>query len=148
MEAPVIVVEVKLVSAHGRQYDQLLGTTIISNVGTTPDGKYGDYDVAVGRKTDAADLRKVYNSPLRRTKVLRHPRLAQNVWRLVLKALASAFPNKKVILLDEDSIDHEAAQAKAKAIDKDLVAYPLADGTWQVTTPEGPYNFRLHNDGH
>lgn len=99
----MIVVEVKLVSARGREFDKLLGTAIISNVGTTPDGKYGDYDVAVGRKPDAADLRKVYNSPLRRAKVLRHPRLAQNVWRLVLKAIAGAFPEQKVTLPDDDA---------------------------------------------
>ena len=99
----MIVVEVKLVSARGRQYDQLLGTAIISNVGTTPDGKYGDYDVAVGRKPDAADLQKVYHQPLRRGKVLRHPRLAQNMWRLVIKALAKAFPEEKVRLPDEDA---------------------------------------------
>lgn len=99
----MIVVEVKLVSARGREFDQLLGTAIISNVGTTADGKYGDYDVAVGRKPDAADLRKVYNSPLRRAKVLRHPRLAQNVWRLVLKAIAGAFPEQKVTLPDDEA---------------------------------------------
>lgn len=99
----MIVVEVKLVSARGRQYDKLLGSAIISNVGTTPDGKYGDYDVAVARKTDAANLQKVYNSPLRRAKVLRHPRLAQNVWRLVLKAIAATFPEEKVKLPDDDA---------------------------------------------
>lgn len=99
----MIVVEVKLVSARGREFDKLLGTAIISNVGTTPDGKYGDYDVAVGRKTDAADLRKVYHSPLRRASVLRHPRLAQNVWRLVLKAIAKAFPEERVTLPDDDA---------------------------------------------
>lgn len=103
----MIVVEVKLVSARGREHDKLLGSAIISNVGTTPDGKYGDYDVAVGRKTDAADLRKVYSSPLRRARVLRHPRLAQNVWRLVLKAIAGAFPEERVALPDEDSPEQD-----------------------------------------
>ena len=103
----MIVVEVKLVSARGREHDKLLGTAIISNVGTTEDGKLGDYDVAVGRKTDAADLRRVYHQPLRRGKVLRHPRLAQNVWRLVLKALAQAFPEQRVSLPDEDSPEQD-----------------------------------------
>lgn len=144
----MIVLELKLVSARGREYDKLLGTAIISKVSTTPDGKYGDYDVAVGRKPDAGDLRKVYNSPLRRAKVLRHPRLAQNVWRLVLKAIAGAFHEQKVALSDEDSLDYENAQEKAAAIDPTLKAYPAGDGTWQVMTPNGPYNFRLHNDGH
>lgn len=103
----MIVVEVKLVSARGPEFNQLLGSAIISNVGATPDGKYGDYDVAVARKTDAADLCKVYNSPLRRGKVLRHPRLAQNMWRLVLKAIASAFPEEKVTLPDDDAPDQD-----------------------------------------
>lgn len=99
----MIVVEVRLVSARGREFDQLLGTAIISNVGTTEDGKHADYDVAVGRKPDAADLAKVYRQPLRRGRVLRHARLAQNVWRLVLKAIASAFPEERVALPDEDA---------------------------------------------
>lgn len=103
----MIVVEVKLVSARGREHDRLLGSAIISNVGTTPDGKYGDYDVAVGRKTDAADLRRVYSSPLRRGRVLRHPRLAQNVWRLVLKALSVAFPEQKGALPDSEVPEHD-----------------------------------------
>lgn len=103
----MIVVEVKLVSARGREHDRLLGTAIISNVGTTPDGKYGDYDVAVGRKPDAGDFRKVYSSPLRRARVLRHPRLAQNVWRLVLKAIAGAFPEGRVRLPDDEAPEQD-----------------------------------------
>lgn len=103
----MIVVEVKLVSARGRQYDRLLGTAIISNVGTTEDGKHGDYDVRVGRKPDAADLQRVYSKPLRTGRVLRHPRLAQNVWRLVLKAIAAAFPEERVRLPDEDSPEQD-----------------------------------------
>lgn len=103
----MIVVEVKLVSARGWEHDRLLGSAIISNVSTTLDGKLGDYDVAVGRKTDAADLLRVYSSPLRRARVLRHPRLAQNVWRLVLKALAGAFPEEHVALPDEDSPEQD-----------------------------------------
>lgn len=102
----MIVVKVELHSAITGQVT-LLGSAIISNVGTTPDGKLGDYDVAVGRKTDAADLRKVYQQPLRRGRVLRHPRLAQNVWRLVLKALAQAFPEQRVSLPDEDSPEQD-----------------------------------------
>lgn len=103
----MIVVEVKLVSARGREHDRLLGTAIISNVGTTADGKYGDYDVRVGRKPDAADLAKVYAKPLRTGKVLRHPRLAQNVWRLVLKAIAQAFPEEKVTLPDDEAPEQD-----------------------------------------
>lgn len=102
----MIVVKVELHSAiDGRV--TLLGSAIISNVNTSADGKIGDYDVAVGRKNDAADLRKVYHQPLRRSRVLGHPRLAQNVWRLVLKALAQAFPEQRVSLPDDDSPEQD-----------------------------------------
>ncbi len=67
----MIVVEVKLVSARGREHDKLPGTAVIANVGTTEDGRLGDYNVRVGR--------------------------------LVLKALAQAFPDQRVGLPDEDS---------------------------------------------
>ena len=103
----MIVVEIKRVSARGRQYDKLLGTAIISNVDATPDGKYGDYDVRVGRKTDAHSTALVYSRPLRMGMVHRHPRLAQNVWRLVLKALSAAFPEQKVVLPDPEAPEHD-----------------------------------------
>lgn len=103
----MIVVEVKLVSARGREHDRLLGSAIIANVGTTEDGRHADYDVRVGRKTDAADHRKVYQQPLRAARVYRHPRLSQNVWRLVLKTLAAAFPEQRVVLPDPDSPEQD-----------------------------------------
>ena len=103
----MIVVEVKLVSARGRQHDRLLGTAVISNVGPTEDGRHADYDVRVGRKTDAHDVGLVYNRPLRSGLVRRHPRLAQNVWRLVLKALAVAFPEQRVVLPDPEAPEHD-----------------------------------------
>lgn len=103
----MIVVEVKLVSARGREHDKLLGTTVIANVGTTEDGRHADYDVRVGRKVDAADHGKVYRRPLRTARVYRHPRLAQNVWRLVLKSLAAAFPEQRVMLPDPDSSEQD-----------------------------------------
>lgn len=103
----MIVVEVKLVSARGRQYDKLLGTAVISNVGTTEDGRHADYDVRVGRKTDARSTALVYSRPLRMGMVHRHPRLAQNVWRLVLKALSAAFPEQKVVRPDPEAPEHD-----------------------------------------
>lgn len=103
----MIVVEVKRVSARGRQYDKLLGTAVISNVGTTEDGQRADYDVRVGRKTDAHSTALVYSRPLRMSMVHKHPRLAQNVWRLVLKALSAAFPEQKVVLPDPEAPEHD-----------------------------------------
>lgn len=98
----MLVLKLELHSARTGEV-KLLGTTIIGNIATSTDGKTGSYDVRVGRKTDAHDLAKVWNKPLRQAKVFNHPRLAQNVWRLVLKALAATFPETKVQLPDEDS---------------------------------------------
>lgn len=100
----MIVVTLELHSAKTGQ-KTLLGRAIIDNVATTPDGRLADYDVRVGRKTDGFDLVKVFQKPLRKGRVFNHPRLSQNVWRLVLKALASAFPEQKVTLPDEDVHD-------------------------------------------
>ena len=100
----MIVVTVELQSAKTGQ-KTVLGRAIIHNVATTPDGRLADYEVRVGRKTDSFDLVKVFNRPIRRGQVLSHPRLSQIVWRLVLKALASAFPEQKVTLPDEDVHD-------------------------------------------
>lgn len=98
----MIVVEVKLHSAITGEVT-LLGSAIISNVGTTPDGQYADYDVAVGRKKDAGNLGKVYMKPLRKGNVTRYPRMRYNVWRLVLRALAQAFPEERVRLPDDEA---------------------------------------------
>lgn len=85
----MIVVTVELHSANTGE-KILLGKTIIHNVGGTKES--GDYEVKVGRKPDAEDLRKVFTKPLRTGQVIGHPRLTANVWTLVAKALNSAFP--------------------------------------------------------
>lgn len=102
----MIVVKVELHSAITKQVT-LLGSAVIHNVGTSNNGKLGDYDVLVARKPDAADLEKVFRQPLRCGGVRRYPRLAYNVWRLVIRALASAFPEERVPLPDEDSVEWE-----------------------------------------
>ena len=106
----MIIVKVELYSAITKRVT-LLGSAIISNRGTSLDGKYADYDIAVGRKLDAKDLQKVYAKPLRRGHVMGHPRRAHNIWRLVLKSLASAFPEEKVVLPDDEALetDHDYA---------------------------------------
>lgn len=99
----MIVVEVKLISAiTGRE--TLLGSAIIANDGTSRDPKKGDYDVKVARKPDAGDLKKVWAKPLRTGRVENYPRLAFNMWRLVIRALAAAFPEERVphAEIDED----------------------------------------------
>lgn len=102
----MLVVKIELHSAiTGRA--TLLGSMIIANTGTSSDPKRGDYAVSVGRKSDACDLRRVHAAPLRTGEVRGYPRLSYNVWRLVLRALAAAFPEEKVRLPDADSIEHE-----------------------------------------
>ncbi len=90
----MIVIKVELHSARTKDVT-LLGTTIIHNVETSADGKLADYEVCVGRKTDAGDLGKTFRNPLRRGTVKAHHRLTENIWRLVLKGLMSAFPEEK-----------------------------------------------------
>lgn len=90
----MIVVTVELHSAvTGRK--TLLGRAIVANDGTHLDGDRGNYNVAVGRKPDADDLGKVWRQPARKGRVEDYPRLTYNVWRLVIRALRSAFPEEK-----------------------------------------------------
>lgn len=88
----MIVVKIELHSAVTNRITTL-GTMIIHNVGGT--AKRGNYEVCVGNKRDALDLRKVFNQPQRRGKVDDYPRAAYNVWRLVSRALRSAFPEER-----------------------------------------------------
>lgn len=88
----MIVVSVELHSARTGE-KLLLGQTIIHNVGGT--SEKGNYEVKVGRKNNAGDLRKIFSKPLRTGQVIGHPRLTANVWTLVAKALNSAFPEVK-----------------------------------------------------
>lgn len=100
----MIVVEVKLISAvDGRE--TLLGSAIIANDATSRDPKKGSYDVKVARKPDAGDLRKVWNRPLRTGRVEDYPRLAFNMWRLVIRALAAAFPEERVPVPEAYALD-------------------------------------------
>ena len=88
----VIVVKIELHSARTGCVE-LLGTTIISNAGGSH--TRGDYDVRVGHKKDAGAHEDVYKRPLRTGSVKNYPRLSYNVWRLVIRALKSAFPEEK-----------------------------------------------------
>lgn len=88
----MIVVKVELHSAITRTVTPLT-TMIIDNVGTTDDGKRADYRVRVGRK--GQNLKQIANSPLRSGEVKNYPRLSYSVWRLVTRALRSAFPEEK-----------------------------------------------------
>lgn len=88
----MIVVKVELHSAITGQI-KLLGAMIIDNVGGT--AQRGDYRVRVGKKSHAANLRKIMSAPQRTGEVRDYPRLSYNVWRLVSRALLSAFPEER-----------------------------------------------------
>jgi hypothetical protein len=95
----MIVVKIELHSALTKQVT-LLGEAIIANDGTSEQHSRGHYDVMIGGKRDAGNLPAIYHTPLRRGRVSDYPRLSYNVWRLVLRAIASAFPEEKVKLPD------------------------------------------------
>jgi hypothetical protein len=110
----MIVVRVELHGAVSKRVT-LLGAMVIANDGACEDARRGNYDVKVARKADAGDLRKLSRDPLRRGRVERYPRLSYNVWRLVLRALAAAFPEERVSLPDVDAMELEAAASAASA---------------------------------
>lgn len=88
----MIVVKIELHSAITRKVTTI-GQMIIHNVGGTSDR--GNYEVCVARKSENNfNLRKTFHNPVRRGSVKNHPRKTQNVWRLVTKALLSAFPEE------------------------------------------------------
>lgn len=72
-----------------------LGRTYIHNIGGTQ--KSGDYHVRVCRKGDfePSEQKIVHGEGCTRTgEVLKYPRLAYNMWRLVIRSLLSAFPEE------------------------------------------------------
>ena len=87
----MIVVKVELWNANTGEHSEI-GRTYIANVGGTRER--GDYKVAVARKGSGP-----YNGwdkikATRRGSVRDYPRLSYNVWRLVCRALRSAFPEE------------------------------------------------------
>jgi hypothetical protein len=73
-----------------------LGRTYIHNVGCSQDHKRGDYEVLVARK-GYHDHHSVFRGGkvARTGEVKNYPRLSYNVWRLIIRALLSAFPEEK-----------------------------------------------------
>jgi hypothetical protein len=89
----MLVVKVELHSARTGKVT-LLGKMVIALSGVPEDPRRGHYDVWVSRK---ANVNKPFNQhkPLRTGEVLNYPRHSYNVWRLVSRALRSAFPEEK-----------------------------------------------------
>lgn len=73
----------------------LLGRMLIWNKGDSTNRARGNYGVSVCRKGDwEAGLGVPATNPTRTGEVLNYPRLSYNIWRLVLRALHSAFPEE------------------------------------------------------
>lgn len=91
----MLIVTIELRSARTGERE-VLGQMLIDNVSGGGVGRFApraDYRVRVGRKGQTLD--KVAAYPQREGQVLNYPRLSYNVWRLVLRALRSAFPEEK-----------------------------------------------------
>lgn len=94
----MIVVKIELHSAVTGRITEI-GRMLIGNVGGTADR--GDYDVKVLRRSNMpvdgeADFDQWYDASVTREgTVKRYPRLSYNVWRPVIRALLSAFPEEK-----------------------------------------------------
>ena len=84
----MIVVKVELHSSVTLEVTEL-GRTVIYNDGTGT-GARGNYWANVCRRGSTD-----YTKPTRVGRVVAYPRTAYNVWRLVIRALRSAFPEEK-----------------------------------------------------
>lgn len=87
----MLVIKIELHSAVTGAVTEL-GRTYIANVGGTHER--GEYDVKVCRK-NKLDYIAASKNPLRKGHVYDYPRNSYNVWRLVARALLSAFPEEK-----------------------------------------------------
>jgi hypothetical protein len=96
----MIVVKIELWPGGDAARSREIGRTYINNVTGKDDlgGKRGDYDVRVMRKdciqTRPRDMFLNGKGILRTGHVSNYPRLTYNVWRLVIRALKSAFPEE------------------------------------------------------
>jgi len=88
----MLVVTIDLYSARTGGVTRL-GQMIIANVGGT--AERGNYTAKVANKRDADNIRATWARPQRTGEVSDYPRLSYNVWRLVSRALRSAFPEEK-----------------------------------------------------
>lgn len=104
----MIVVTVTLKSAISAERDEIIGQMLIGNTKIETGGKRGDYEAYVLNRSDAKRypihtisprqagiVRQLVRRATRSGTVKNYPRLSYNVWRLVLRALRSAFPEEK-----------------------------------------------------
>lgn len=92
----MIVVRIELWPFGAESRSRELGRMYIANTGGGTVDR-GDYQVAVCRKGSVAVPRPILPDgpqPTRAGEVRDYPRLAYNVWRLIARALKSAFPEE------------------------------------------------------
>lgn len=75
---------------------RILGRMMVWNKGETSDPMRGDYGVSVCKKGTENNIPfgTIPTSVTRTGEVLNYPRLSYNVWRLIARALKSAFPEE------------------------------------------------------
>lgn len=93
----MIVIKVELHSARTGRVTTL-GQAIITNEGTNPDPRRGDYKLSIGRKQDAeaGNLRAIITRPSRTAEVKEFPRHSYTIWRMILRLLRAAYPEDKI----------------------------------------------------
>lgn len=87
----MLVLKLELHSARTGEVTEI-GRTIIANVGGDQDR--GDYVCKVAKKRKTFNNKDTWFKPLRIGEVKNYPRMSYNVWRLVIRALKSAFPEE------------------------------------------------------
>jgi hypothetical protein len=98
----MIIVKIELVSAIHPSRSKEIGRMYIGNDDTTDgDPARGDYSAAVCRRGTTEPPRPIdpFGPKATRTgSVKGYPRLSYNVWRLITRALLSAFPEENRIV--------------------------------------------------
>lgn len=89
----MLLVTLELYPGGSSKHRRVIGRTIIANVGGS--SERGNYSVFVGRRGRFKDQREIFTKPVRKGAVEDYPRLSYNVWRLVIRALLSAFPEER-----------------------------------------------------
>jgi hypothetical protein len=95
----MIVIKIELWPCGDREKFREIGRTYISNVGGSVER--GNYEVKVCKRTENFDNLPIEEQIFKGKGILRtgevndYPRLSYNVWRLIVRALKSAFPEEK-----------------------------------------------------
>lgn len=90
----MLVVKIELWASRTGEVREL-GRMYIANDGTQGPGNKGSYDVKVCRKGSFEPDSWEDIKTSRTGRVESYPRLSYNVWRLITRALRSAFPEEK-----------------------------------------------------